>query len=113
MTNWREDLRQQGYHIDDEPLDIPSVPLKRNRELARWTVAWRRHRAADGSISEIIRLPDGYEWNDSRTGVRDDRRYVSRIVKNPDSVSDTTIFDGHGEHYLHYYFFKWIAEVSD
>lgn len=112
MTNWRADLRGRGYYIDDEPLELPSVPPKREPELSRWTVAWLRHRAADGSIRETIRLPDGYEWNDSRTGVHDDKRYMSRIVENPDSVSDTTIFDGYGKHYLHYSFFKWIAKAD-
>ena len=115
MTNWREDLRRQGYHIDDIPDNLPSVPRNRKADLARWTVAWKREPSASGGYDETIRLPDGYEWDPlTRDGVHQDRQYMTREVDAPLNTEETTIFKSYGELYLHPYFFEqnpWIVRV--
>lgn len=116
MTNWRDDLRSQGFHIDDVPDPVPPVPRGRCEALARWTVAWKRETTAiDGAFRETIRLPDGYEWAPStREGVHADRQYMTREVDAPAHTEWNTIFKSHGEHYMHPYFFernKWIVKV--
>ena len=113
MGDWRRDLRKRGFNIDDEPRRLPSVPPRRESDLARWTVAWKRDvTAIEGVFRETICLPEGYEWDRSRFGVHENGRFMSRAVEAPDSVDGTTIFKGYGEDYLHYYFFRWIIRVQ-
>ena len=114
MNDWREDLRSRGFNIADEPRALPSVPPRRRGELARWTVAWKRETTAvSGVIRETVCLPEGLEWSGSRSGVHNDRRFMSRDVSKPDEVNGNTIFKGYGHHYMHPYFFKWIDQATE
>ena len=114
MPNWREELRSQGFHIDDEPRTKPRLPSRRNANLATWTVAWKREPALDGFLETIV-LPPGYEWDTAtRSGVHEDRRYMTRFVKAPGDTVGNTIFRGCGEDYMNHWWFEkhqWIVEV--